>query len=203
MTAHAGDTPDNPESLPKSQWRRLLQRRRASLDTAVRRRCAQRCSEHLMRALRRRRARSVAVYLACGAELSTSALIAQLHGAGLRVFVPRLRGNAMRLLRLRKGAPLRRNRFGIAEPVGARGRVPLNRIDALVMPLIAFDARGRRLGTGGGYYDRLLAAVRTRRRPWRVGYAYALQQVAALPDEAWDVPLHAVCTEHGLQRFTA
>lgn len=201
MTAQAGDTAPFAEPLPKSGWRRLLRQRRASLGVHARRRAARRAGAHLLRALARRGAACVAVYLACGSELSTDALIAGLRRAGTRVFVPKLRDGCMRLVEWRSGAPLRRNRFGIPEPAGRARRIATARLDAIVLPLTGFDAQGLRLGTGGGYYDRLLAAHRQRGRPWRVGYAYALQQVPALPAEPWDVRLHAVCTERGLQRL--
>jgi 5-formyltetrahydrofolate cyclo-ligase len=94
--------------------------------------------------------------------------------------------------------PLRRNRYGIAEPVVLK-RPP--RLDLILLPLVAFDAQGRRLGMGGGYYDRLLQRARASRRPLRVGHAFGAQQVAAVPVAAHDVRLDAVVTEQGLRRF--
>ena len=71
------------------------------------------------------------------------------------------------------------------------------------MPLVAFDDRGRRVGMGGGYYDRTFAARRGRRalrRPRLVGVAFGFQRRDALPGAAWDVPLDAAVTENGLER---
>lgn len=72
-------------------------------------------------------------------------------------------------------------------------------MDVVMLPLLGFDVRGTRLGQGGGYYDRTLS--KTSFRPYRIGLAYAAQQVPVLPREPWDVPLHAVLTESGLRRF--
>jgi 5-formyltetrahydrofolate cyclo-ligase len=66
------------------------------------------------------------------------------------------------------------------------------------VPLLAFDARGHRLGYGGGYYDRSLAALP---RALAIGCAYAAQEVAELPAEPTDMPLDAVATETGIKRF--
>jgi 5-formyltetrahydrofolate cyclo-ligase len=113
--------------------------------------------------------------------------------------VPKLgAGGELRFTRWRPGQALRANRYGIGEPV-ALARPP--RLDLVVLPLVAFDAQGRRLGMGGGYYDRRLARARATRRPLRVGYAFALQEVASVPAAAHDVALDAVVTERGVRRF--
>ncbi|HSZ74505.1 MAG TPA: 5-formyltetrahydrofolate cyclo-ligase, partial [Rhizomicrobium sp.] len=65
------------------------------------------------------------------------------------------------------------------------------------VPLLAFDARGHRLGYGGGYYDRTLSAL----KPIAIGIAYAGQEVAELPRQDHDHPLDAILTEQGLRRF--
>lgn len=69
--------------------------------------------------------------------------------------------------------------------------------DLIIAPGLAFDRNGIRLGMGGGYYDRLLALPR-HAASRRVGLAYSFQLVDSLPREAWDMPVHAVCTEKGL-----
>ncbi len=96
-----------------------------------------------------------------------------------------------------------RNRFGILEH-GARRRVRASALDLLFVPLVAFDARGNRLGMGGGFYDASLSNLRWRRwfrRPKLVGVAYDFQRVDALPREPWDVSLDAVLTDRALYRF--
>ncbi len=69
--------------------------------------------------------------------------------------------------------------------------------DLIIAPGLAFDRNGIRLGMGGGYYDRLLALPR-HAASRRIGLAFAFQFVDSLPREAWDMPVHAVCTEKGL-----
>ena len=200
MTAQAGDTTSTPSELKslarrKQAMRQAVRQVRRSLDAATRRRAAVRAATHLARAARQ--VRHVAVYLSVGEELDTAPLLDLLRRRGCTLYAPRLAGpGRLRFTRLAHGTTLRRNRYGIAEPIG--GALP-SRLDLVLLPLVAFDAQGRRLGMGGGYYDRLLA--RPRRWPLRVGFAFAAQEVAAVPAQAHDVRLDAVVTERGLRRF--
>ena len=68
----------------------------------------------------------------------------------------------------------------------------------LLVPVLAFDRSGRRLGYGGGFYDRTLAALRATRSRVAVGVAYAGQEVAQVPSDVFDQRLDAVVTERGL-----
>lgn len=199
-TGVAGGTLNSPAAR-KAQLRRELRAVRKAVAPCVARGAAARAAVHLLRLLRDRRVSRVGVYLAAGSELDTEALIGALQRARVAVMAPtvdRRNEGHMRFAVLRRGTPLRRARFGIREPASRRGP-PMRAPDVLVLPLIGFDARGTRLGSGAGYYDRWLA--RQWRRPFCIGYAYARQAVTELPREPWDIPLDAVCTERGLRRF--
>ena len=89
------------------------------------------------------------------------------------------------------GTEMVRGRYNTFHPAGAE-TVP----DFILLPLLAFDLSGHRLGYGGGYYDRTLAALPN---AFRLGCAFAAQEVADLPKEATDLPLHAIATERGLR----
>ena len=85
-----------------------------------------------------------------------------------------------------------KNKFGIWEPkLNVQSVLPLEELDILFTPLVAFDKQGNRLGMGGGFYDRTL-------QHWQkssfipVGLAHQCQQAEQLPTEAWDVPLHQI-----------
>lgn len=104
----------------------------------------------------------------------------------------------MTFWKLNPGDTLSLNRVGIWEPLNKRGRpTPSWSLSMVLLPLVAFDSRGTRLGMGGGYYDTYLAKLR-RPRPLLVGYAHACQEVAEIDREPWDVPLDAVVTEASL-----
>jgi 5-formyltetrahydrofolate cyclo-ligase len=121
----------------------------------------------------------------------------------LRWCLPVLTGDGLRFAPWKPGDPLESNRFGIPEPaVGADALLDPAGMALVLVPLVGFDARGRRLGMGGGWYDRAFAyrngangSDPARRPPWLVGTAFAAQQVDALEAEPWDVALDAVCTD--------
>ena len=181
----------------KQQLRNHMRAVRRGFSPAMRRKAAQQASLHALRLLRSRR--TVAIYLSSGFELGTGPLIAGLLRRHHRLCVPRLHGGRMVFVELTRRSQLHRNRFGILEPVSsprARG------VDAIVVPLLAFDAVGNRLGQGGGFYDRALARSRPYRLPLRIGYAYEAQQVDRVPCAPHDIDLHGFVTERGAQWAT-
>ncbi|PRY94562.1 5-formyltetrahydrofolate cyclo-ligase [Hasllibacter halocynthiae] len=95
------------------------------------------------------------------------------------------------------GCRLAPGTFGVPVPVDGAPMVP----EVLIVPLLAFDARGFRLGYGGGFYDRTLERLRARGPVLAVGLAFAMQEVDAVPTEATDQPLDAVATEEGVRWF--
>lgn len=137
---------------------------------------------------------TVAAYLARDGEVDLGNVIERCWRRRIVVAVPVLGGREMRFAEYPCGAPLERNRFGIAEPVKPRYVTP----NVVLAPLVAFDGRGHRLGMGGGYYDRFFAATRT---VARIGIAHECQRAAALPATSSDVSLTAVVTENGWQSF--
>lgn len=137
---------------------------------------------------------TVGVYLVRDGELDLTPLIDICWQRGVAVAVPVIAGQELRFAAYRCGESMRRNRFGIAEPAEPAWRTPT----LLLVPLVAFDATGQRLGMGGGYYDRYLSAHPDLRR---VGAAHDCQRVAAVPAAGNDVTLTAVVTERGWQSF--
>ena len=100
---------------------------------------------------------------------------------------------------------LKANRFGILEPmVDSREWLDAAQLDVILLPLVAFDRRGHRLGSGAGYYDRALALRAGRPAPpLLVGLAHSCQEVQLIPAEPWDIPMDAVATERGYRSITA
>nr|WP_172331723.1 5-formyltetrahydrofolate cyclo-ligase [Mangrovicoccus sp. HB161399] len=95
------------------------------------------------------------------------------------------------------GVALQSAGFGTSAPVEAPEVVP----DVLVVPMLAFDRTGGRMGYGAGHYDRTLDLLRSRGPVKAYGFAYAAQEFEALPQEPTDQPLDGVVTENGLIRF--
>ena len=99
---------------------------------------------------------------------------------------------------------LQRDYFGIPEPiVRPRYQLRARDLDCVLLPLVAFDAQGFRLGMGGGYYDSSFAFLGQppqRSKPRLIGLAYGFQYIQQLPRDPWDITLDGVVTEQGLQR---
>lgn len=135
---------------------------------------------------------AIAGYGAVGSEIDPSAL-------GRSLALPRsVRGQPLTFHDVRRSA-CRPGAFGVPEPAaGAPVVIP----DIVLVPLLGVDACGIRLGYGGGFYDRTLAALRARRHVLAVGVAWEIQRVATLPADPWDERLDALATPSGWTDFT-
>ncbi|MGH6872839.1 MAG: 5-formyltetrahydrofolate cyclo-ligase [Rhizomicrobium sp.] len=136
----------------------------------------------------------VAGYWPVRDEADPRALMKALAARGCTLALPRIEGNGLSFRRWNEGDALVDNHHGIAEP---RDDAPIITPDVILVPLLAFDASGHRLGYGGGYYDRTLAALDAR----AMGVAYAGQEVETLPREDHDRPLDGVVTEKSAKYF--
>jgi len=133
----------------------------------------------------------VAVYVAGENEVPTELIIGHVHRAGRQLYLPQDLG-CPALVRWEPGSPLSAARGGVQEPVGGvAAELPAPAV--IVLPVVAWDRRGTRLGRGGGFYDRLLAAIDP--HVIRVGLAYEFQGFPELPRDPWDVSMHCVITE--------
>jgi 5-formyltetrahydrofolate cyclo-ligase len=140
------------------------------------------------------RASVVALYASTGAEVDTAPLAEIALAAGKRVLYPRVAAGTRTLAFAACGpGALVPGALGTREPPAGAADVRLDAIDLVVVPGVAFDAQGRRLGRGGGYYDATLAELR--RGTPRYGAAFEVQLVAAVPEEPHDVRLDGVVTE--------
>ena len=141
------------------------------------------------------RASTLMVYLAFGSEVLTDGLILWAWDEGKRVVVPLCRpaSREMTACRIDGFDELERGHYGIREPkAGAIRPVPPGEIGAVVVPAVAFDRQGYRVGYGGGYYDRFLPGAR---QAARIGVAFACQIVPAVPVGPHDVTVDRIVTE--------
>jgi len=146
--------------------------------------------------------RRVAVYLTHRSEMDLSRVIAMARQRKCKLYLPAIihaGKGSMEFVRFGRDQPLRRNHFGILEPaLQATARIAPMKLDLVLLPLVAVDACGWRLGSGAGFYDRRLSHLRHGRR-WRrpklIGIAYDFQRVPAIEQQWWDVPLDAVVTD--------
>lgn len=139
----------------------------------------------------------ISAYWPLGDEVDPRPLLLALAARGQALALPAIRaaGAPLDFRAWRPGDALQAAGFGTREPLT---EAPLVQPDLLLVPLLAFDSQGYRLGYGGGFYDRSLALLRRTGDILAVGLAYAAQQVAAVPREATDQPLDLVVTEAGV-----
>ncbi len=190
---------------PFPDSRQEIRARRRGLDPGFRRTAAISACKRLTSLNRFRSAERIALYLAADGELDPLPVLERACAMGKQCYLPVLhpvREQSLWFAVWRPGDVLRPNRFGIAEPEWKPGAlVKPWALDLVIMPLVAFDAEGNRVGMGGGYYDRSFA-WRMHRRFWRgpmlVGYAYELQKLDCIHASDWDVPMDAVVTENAL-----
>jgi len=191
-----------PDRHPsKSQLRQEMRRRRQALGPLSQRAAAEAATDHITRLAAWPHARRVALYLANDGEVDTSPLAALCRNSGKQLFLPVIDAqNLLEFVEWNDGSELLSNRFGIPEPPAHSARCPAAELDILVVPLVAWDRRGGRLGMGGGLYDRALAGIIG---PVLVGLAHAVQEVAQVPREDWDIPLDFVITPGALHQCRA
>jgi 5-formyltetrahydrofolate cyclo-ligase len=135
------------------------------------------------------------VFLSFGSEVQTDGIIRWGWENGKRIVVPRCRPEGRRLTPclLEGFAELEAGHYGIREPKAGLVRpVPAGEIGVVLVPAVAFDRRGTRIGYGGGYYDRFLPEVP---RAARIGAAFSCQIVAGIPADPHDIPVDRIVTE--------
>lgn len=184
----------------RQQLRRDMRLRRQALSPAQQMAAADRLARNLSSLLIIRQARRIGVYLAADGELDPVPALLASDNPPRTLYLPILPRHADAVLHFaiwKPGEPLTPNRYEIGEPpLKHRRLAPLWSLDVLLMPLVAFDAAGNRLGMGGGFYDRALAALaRQPKRPRLLGIAHAFQQTDRLPAAPWDQPLDGVITD--------
>ena len=173
--------------------KQAFQRRKAAFDTA---RAGQ--AGFLSEVLAGYRGVPVAGYMPIRTEISPLAPMAECAAHG-SVGVPVIQGAGLPLefSRWEPDAALRDGPFGAKVPLVDDYFDP----EILIVPLVAFDMQGGRLGYGGGFYDRTLERLRARRATLAIGFAFAAQEADDLPLEPTDQPLDMIVTENGIHTF--
>ena len=179
----------------RNQLRQQIRKTRANLTALQQQQAEDSITQQALALIEAQNAQHIALYVSFDGEISTEKLIKTLWAQDKHVYLPVLHPfnpNHLLFLRYLPDTPMLKNKFGILEPkLNVQNVLPLDELDILFTPLVAFDKQGNRLGMGGGFYDRTL-------QNWQnvsfipVGLAHQCQQVEQLPTEAWDVPLHRI-----------
>lgn len=189
----------------KAELRRKLRARRAALSDAEQKLAARHLAAHVGATRWFMACRRIACYLPSDGEIDPSLIIERIWRTGKNAFLPVLPRSSHHCLWFAPATPgmeLAPNRYGIPEPqVDARALVHAQDLDLVLLPVVAFDVHGNRLGRGAGFYDRSLAFLRHRshlRKPHRLGLAHDFQRVESLIADPWDIPLDGVVTDRAV-----
>ncbi|MGV3346630.1 5-formyltetrahydrofolate cyclo-ligase [Enterobacteriaceae bacterium LUAb1] len=184
-------------AVQRQRLRQQIRQQRRALTALQQQRAAQDITRHALTYPPVSTANNVALFLSVDGEPDTSLLIEALWQQGKTVCLPVLHpfsAGQLLFLRYEASTPLHINHLKIPEPpLDLRLLVPLAKLDVILLPLVAFDKTGQRLGMGGGYYDRTLQQHQ-QYAFHHVGLAHDCQLTEHVPDETWDVPLSAVIT---------
>lgn len=194
----------SPSMLQRHEIRQRVRHLRRAMTDEQQAQAAEQLAELALNYAPLSAARNIALFLSVDGELNTRPLIARLWHLKKAVYLPVLHpfspGNLL-FLRYSPDTPLIPNKLRIPEPpLDIRQLITLDQLDLMLVPLVAFDQHGQRLGMGGGFYDRTL-------QNWQqhgflpVGLAHDCQQVDSLPVAEWDVPLPAVMTPSTLWQW--
>ncbi len=179
----------------KRDLRRALRAQRRVLSSSAQRLAARNLAHRLLRQPWFNRAHRIAFYLAADGEIDPMPLLRRALALRKQVYLPVLRpGGRLQFGEFKPAARLCRNRFGVGEPLAGGRCRDLGQLDLVLLPLVAFDRAGGRLGLGGGFFDRSFARRRAN-KPRLVGVAHYFQEVPELSLESWDVKMAAVATD--------
>ena len=190
----------------RSQLRAEIRQRRNLLGSSDQQDASIKLQQKLSSHSKIQSAQHIAIYLANDGELDPSNFIYWCWQQGKSVYLPVIhpfsKGHLL-FLNYHKNSILIKNQYGILEPkLDIRDLHRVNEIDVLCTPLVAFDQTGARLGMGGGFYDRTLAAWYQKyhlqneitAKPYPIGLAHDCQLVDSIPCELWDIPLPEIIT---------
>lgn len=185
--------------------RRQLRKQRKQLNQFQQIQAEYRILNQLRRCSFFKNAQHIGVYLHAFGEIRTTKIIEYAFSAGKKVYLPTICKMNQRLVWVRITQQQYRNRrfsdhaLGMKEPMTTRGK-HISTLDLLLMPLLACDSWGTRIGMGGGFYDRTLASAP--HHPIRLGLAHDFQFIKTkLTRQNWDQPLHALMTPSHLIKF--
>jgi 5-formyltetrahydrofolate cyclo-ligase len=190
-----------PTQDDRPALRQRLRSARRALDPSLAARHADACGKALRSSAAWRQSSRVGLYLAHDGEVDARDVIAAAGVDDRALFLPRLVGQQLEFAPWQPEQALQPNRVGIGEPTAPAA--PLESLDLLLMPLVAFSDDGVRLGMGGGFYDRSLGTLAAAQRPLLLGLAYELQRLDTLQAQHWDIGLDGVVTECGLRWFAS
>ncbi|WP_137222836.1 5-formyltetrahydrofolate cyclo-ligase [Shewanella sp. MEBiC00475] len=183
--------------MSRDNIRRHIRQERNSLSSEEQNQLALIASRHMLAEIQAQSAQHVALYFTQDGELATQKLIEALWELDINLYLPCIhpfsKGHLL-FVRYDRDSVMVNNKYGISEPqLNVQHIIPVDKLDMIITPMVAFDEHGNRMGMGSGYYDRTLAQV-VDNKPLAVGFAHDCQQVSQVPTDFWDIPLPVIIT---------
>ena len=181
--------------------RQLKRSQRQALSASIQQQHSKSLCQNITREKVYKNSRHIACYIANDGEIDPYLLIEHAIFLGKTVYLPVLSPikDSLYFAPYTASSHLKLNRFNIPEPVCHPSNwKTASQLDLLLLPLVAFDRNGNRIGMGGGYYDRTLAFLKHRhhwKKPVLMGLAHEIQKVEQLSAQSWDIPLNCIVTE--------
>jgi 5-formyltetrahydrofolate cyclo-ligase len=190
-----------PAQTTSVQLRQQKRQQRRALTTAEQEQHASQLAHHIVHQHRFLSCRRIACYLANDGEIDPIHVIGQAWTQGKQVYLPVLSPlkNSLLFAPFEPESLMCTNKFGIMEPAcHPKYWLKAQQLDLVLLPLVAFDEAGNRLGMGGGFYDRSLAHLQHRqhaKKPHLIGLAHECQKTDGISAQSWDIPLDVIATE--------
>lgn len=185
------------QALQRKQIRQHIRQQRRQLTPQQQQQAAQQVAKNFLDHPRLKKANNIALFLSFDGEIDTRPLIQQLWQLNKQIYLPVLHPfskHNLLFLRYSPQSKLVKNHYKIDEPpLDVQSVLPINQLDIMIIPLVAFDLTGQRLGMGGGFYDRTLAHWQ-KNGFYPIGLAHDCQLVEHLPAAHWDIPLPEIIT---------
>ncbi len=192
------------QQILKTSLRAEVRLKRAGIAEKQRTRLDKAINEYLLNHAEQARPIVIAAYSAFDGEPDLAPALMQLEEQGTKVALPVIMDepgrSAIAFRQWTRNSELKINRYGISEPSGTP-EVLMTEIDLALIPLVAWDESGARLGMGASFYDRLFQPFGGLPRPARIGVAYQVQKIDRVPMDPWDIRLHGVLSESGWFTF--
>lgn len=177
----------------KKELRKEIIKKRDELDCTEKTIKDKKIIEKLKDTKEYKEAKGIFVYIGFGSEINTKILIEDALGDGKEVCVPKVIKKDMVFIKINSLENLVTSSYGILEPVGDKNNFNVDNLGLIIMPGLAFDKQGNRLGYGGGYYDKFLSNNKINVK--KIALAYDFQILDKVPSEEHDIKVDSIITE--------
>ena len=179
------------------QIRQHYRQQRRCLDSTIKQQAETIATQHLLALPAYQAAKHIGSYQATPEEFNPDQIVQHARKHSKQTYLPVVdKERMLQFFTYTEATELLPNRFDILEPsILSSTPISIDKLDLILVPLVAFDTNCQRLGMGGGYYDCALANTKTQTGPIKIGLAYECQHADTLAMNAWDIPMDYVITE--------